>query len=149
MSAAARYFPPLALMGLIFFLSAQPDLSTGLGFWDLVLRKLAHMTAFGLLALLWWRALPGRRRRAGVIAVAISLLYAVSDEYHQSFVEGRHASALDVGIDAVGIGLAYVLARRGAFRFADLRGGQGFHRGKSIKEERCPRSRSSPSSSER
>jgi len=136
-------------MGLIFFLSAQPDLSTGLGFWDLVLRKLAHMTAFGLLTLLWWRALPGPARRAGYIAAAISLLYAVSDEYHQSFVEGRHASAVDVAIDAAGIVLAYVLARRGAFSFGRLRGGQRFSRGKSIKEERCPRPRSSPSSSSR
>ena len=106
MSAAARYAPPLALMGLIFFLSAQPDLSTGLGFWDLVLRKLAHMTAFGLLTLLWWRALPGPARRAGYIAAAISLLYAVSDEYHQSFVEGRHASVVDWGIDTAGAALA-------------------------------------------
>ena len=38
-----RFAPPLALMGLIFFLSAQPDLSSGLGTWDTVLRKLAHM----------------------------------------------------------------------------------------------------------
>ena len=149
MSVAARYLPPLALMGLSFFLSAQPDLSTGLGFWDLVLRKLAHMTAFGLLALLWWRALPGPRRRAGAIAAAISLLYALSDEYHQSFVEGRHASALDVVIDGVGIALAYVLARRGVFQFAWMRRGQRLSRGKSIKEERCPPSRSSPSSSAR
>ncbi|MBI5103954.1 MAG: hypothetical protein HZB46_03005 [Solirubrobacterales bacterium] len=53
----ARFGPPLALMALIFFLSAQPDLSSGLGSWDLVLRKLAHMTEYGVLFLLWWRAL--------------------------------------------------------------------------------------------
>ena len=126
MSSPIRLIPPLALMGLIFFLSAQSDLSTGLGFWDLVLRKIAHMTAFGLLALLWWRALPGPRGRAGLVAVVISLLYAVSDEYHQSFVAGRHASALDVGVDAAGIALAYVLAQRGAFQFGSRRPGQGF-----------------------
>ena len=34
-----RFGPPLALMGVIFFFSAQPDLSTGLGTWDLIVRK--------------------------------------------------------------------------------------------------------------
>ena len=57
MRIVSRFAPPLLLMGLIFFLSAQPDLSTGLGTWDLILRKLAHMAEYGLLWLLWWRAL--------------------------------------------------------------------------------------------
>ena len=39
----ARFAPPLLLMGLIFFLSAQPDLNSGLGTWDTVLRKIAHV----------------------------------------------------------------------------------------------------------
>jgi VanZ like family len=132
------FAPPLALMGLIFFLSAQPDLSTGLGFWDLVLRKLAHIAAFGALTLLWWRALPGPRRRAGLLAAAISLLYAVGDEYHQSFVEGRTGSPVDVGIDAIGIGIAYRLGRRGRLPFARRRAGQPSR--ESIKEERWTRS---------
>jgi len=93
-------------MALIFFLSAQPNLGTDLGAWDLVLRKAAHMAAFGLLWLLWWRAL-GYRRPA--LAVAITLLYAVSDGVHQSFVEGRHGTPVDVAIDAAGIGLAGLL----------------------------------------
>jgi hypothetical protein len=52
----SRFAPPLALMALIYFLSAQPDLSTGLGTWDLILRKIAHMVEYGLLWFLWWRA---------------------------------------------------------------------------------------------
>src|SRR3954470_13870906 len=44
MALVGRYAPPLLLMALIFVLSAQPDLSSGLGVWDLILRKLAHMT---------------------------------------------------------------------------------------------------------
>ena len=101
LSAAARYLPPLALMALIFALSAQPNLNSGLGVWDTVLRKLAHMAAFGLLWLLWERAL-----RRPFAALAIALAYAVSDEIHQSFVAGRHGSPWDVAIDAAGIGLA-------------------------------------------
>ena len=108
-SLVKRFAPPLLLMGLIFFLSAQPDLSSGLGGWDTVLRKGAHMAEYGLLWFLWWRALGYGNP---VWAVAIALAYAASDEYHQTFVEGRSGSPLDVAIDAVGIGVAVLLARR-------------------------------------
>ena len=73
---------------MIFALSAQPDLNSGLGGWDTLLRKLAHMAEFGLLWWLWLRALRGR----AVLAAAIALAYAVSDELHQTFVDGRHGS---------------------------------------------------------
>src|SRR4051812_12112896 len=97
------WLPPVALMGLIFFLSAQPDLSSGLGGWDLVLRKCAHMTEYALLCGLWWRALrtvvPPRRALAA--AYAVSVAYSATDEFHQTFVRGRHGSPVDVLIDAV------------------------------------------------
>ncbi|MEA2290075.1 MAG: hypothetical protein QOD55_2072, partial [Solirubrobacteraceae bacterium] len=83
MGVLSRFAPPVALMGVIFFLSAQPDLNSGLGDWDLVLRKLAHMTVFGVLALLWWRALG---TRSPLPAALITIAYAISDEFHQSFV---------------------------------------------------------------
>lgn len=110
------FLPPLALMGVIFLLSAQPDLSTGLGFWDLVLRKLAHAGSYALLTLLWWRALAPLTGRSLPLAVAISFLYAVSDEYHQSFVAGRIGSPVDVAIDTLGMALAVLLARSTWFR---------------------------------
>lgn len=98
-------------MGLIYFLSAQPDLSSGLGFWDLILRKLAHLGSYALLTLLWWRALAPISRKALPIAALIAFLFAVSDEYHQTFVEGRHGSPVDVAIDTAGIALAMLFAR--------------------------------------
>jgi VanZ family protein len=107
---------PLALMGLIFFLSAQPDLTTGLGTWDLILRKLAHATEYGLLALLWWRAFAAAgmpAARAALLAACISIAYSASDEYHQTFVHGRHGAPLDVAIDALAaVGVSGYLARR-------------------------------------
>ena len=115
LAALALWAPPLALMAVIFALSAQPDLNSGLGTVDLVLRKLAHMAEYGLLAFLWWRPLRElvAGRAAVAAAAAIALLYAVSDEFHQSFVEGRHGTPLDVLIDAVGIAaVALVLLRR-------------------------------------
>lgn len=95
-----------AWAGLIFFFSAQPSLNSGLGDWDLVLRKAAHMFVFGVLTMLSWRALRQhgvRSATALALGAAFSLAYAVSDEYHQSFVFGRSAKAYDVGFDLVGI----------------------------------------------
>jgi len=112
MRHALRYAPPLVLMVAIFTLSAQPDLSSGLGTWDTVLRKLAHITVFGALWLAIARSTDWRRP---VTATVIAVLYAVSDEYHQSFVDGRHGTPVDVAIDTIGMGLAalaWVLAAR-------------------------------------
>src|SRR3954447_11160508 len=94
-SPLVRWAPPIALMGLIFFLSAQPDLSSGLGGWDLILRKCAHMTEYAVLTILWWRALvPGvaNPKRALALAYVIAVAYAATDEFHQTFVTGRHGS---------------------------------------------------------
>jgi VanZ family protein len=109
MRALSRFGPPIVLMGVIFFFSAQPDLGTGLGTWDLILRKAAHMAEYGLLWFLWQRAL---RTRTPWPAVAITLAYAASDEFHQSFVEGRHGTPIDVLIDAAGIAIAVALYTR-------------------------------------
>ncbi|HWH44052.1 MAG TPA: VanZ family protein [Thermoleophilaceae bacterium] len=106
--------PPLALMTVIFALSAQPDLSSGLGTLDLIGRKLIHAGEYALLTLLWWRVTRRHTEPARAIAVAaaIALLYAASDEFHQCFVEGRHGTPVDVAIDSVGIALASLYARR-------------------------------------
>ncbi|HEV7806714.1 MAG TPA: VanZ family protein [Solirubrobacteraceae bacterium] len=103
MRAVSRYAPPVAVMALIFALSATPDLSTGLGNWDLALRKAAHITIYAVLWLTLARATGWRRP---VAATVVALLYAGSDEWHQSFVDGRHGTPLDVAIDAIGLGLA-------------------------------------------
>ena len=102
-AVVSRFLPPLLLMGVIFFLSAQPGLNSGLGIWDLVLRKLAHMTEFGLLWFLWWRAFA---YRAAMPAALIALAYAASDELHQTLVADRTGSPWDWAIDAAGVGAA-------------------------------------------
>ena len=109
MRAISRFGPPLALMALIFFFSAQPDLGIGFGVWDTILRKAAHMAEFGLLWFLWHRALESRSPWP---AAAITLAYAASDELHQSFVEGRHGTPVDVLIDAAGVAIAIALHSR-------------------------------------
>jgi VanZ family protein len=109
--------PPLAVMGLIFFLSAQPDETTDRALWEVVLRKIAHITEYAALTYLWWRALrelwsDAKPSLPLIAAATVSLLYAGTDEFHQTFVEGRHGTPVDVLIDAVGISLACVLASR-------------------------------------
>jgi VanZ family protein len=104
-----RFAPPLLLMAVIFVLSAQPDLGTGLGTWDTILRKAAHMAEFGLLWFLWARAL-GHSGWAAVITIG----YAITDELHQTTVEGRHGAATDVLIDSAGVAIAYAVTRRRA-----------------------------------
>jgi VanZ family protein len=98
-----RSLAPLALMAVIFALSATPDLNSGLGVADLIGRKIGHAATYALLAWLWFWALRGTIARPMLAAVVISVLYAATDEYHQTFTEGRHGTPIDVLIDSIGI----------------------------------------------
>jgi VanZ family protein len=107
---AARAIAPLVLMGVIFYFSAQPGIDQH-AWWVIVLRKLGHVTGYAMLTALWAWALWEAVRRPLVWAVAISFLYACSDELHQSFVRGRDGTPRDVLIDAVGMAIAVLLIR--------------------------------------
>jgi VanZ family protein len=105
--ALSLWLPVVAWAGLIFALSSIPDLGTGLGTWDLVLRKLAHAAEFAVLGLLLLRAIG---REAAALAVGIA--YAASDELHQHFVPGRQGSLLDVALDSVGVAVGVYAVRK-------------------------------------
>lgn len=101
-------------MALIFALSSAwfaPKMSFDatfdfFGILNYAVRKCAHAGEFGVLMLLWFRSLyprPLAFDRARAWSVSLSLLYAASDEYHQSFVPLRSGLATDVLFDAVGI----------------------------------------------
>jgi VanZ family protein len=67
------------------------------------------MAAFGILAVLVLGALSYSRVRGAVaLSLALTIAYAASDEFHQSFTAGRHPSPVDVGIDTAGAVLALV-----------------------------------------
>jgi VanZ family protein len=107
--------PPLIWMALIFVLSGQPSDHVDRAWWDVVLRKIAHVTEYAVLTGLWWRALSAlgvSRPLAG--AIAIALLYAATDEFHQTFVDGRQGTPVDVLIDSIGMTIAalVIYARR-------------------------------------
>jgi VanZ family protein len=101
------WLPVLIWAAVIFALSSIPSLSTGLGLWDTLLRKGAHVTEYAILGALLLRAL-----RRELPAAAAGIAYAATDEFHQHFVRGRHASPIDVAIDAVGITVGVYLLRR-------------------------------------
>ena len=71
-------------------------------------RKAAHFTEFaalGFFLLGHFRALALKTslRHPSLCSFVTGLLYAVSDEFHQSFVGGRSPGILDVGIDSAGV----------------------------------------------
>lgn len=88
--------PVVVWCAAIFWFSSIPDLKTDLSY-DYPLRKLAHLLEYGVLFALLRRA--GMSRAS---SLAASVLYAVTDEFHQSFVPGRRGAATDVLIDAAG-----------------------------------------------
>ncbi|HXV33801.1 MAG TPA: VanZ family protein [Gaiellaceae bacterium] len=103
------WLPVVLWAALIFTLSSIPSLGTGLGTWDLVLRKLAHAAEFGILGALLYRAL-GREP----LAILLGSAYAVTDELHQAFVSGRQGSPLDWLIDTAGVVAGVLLFSRWA-----------------------------------
>lgn len=117
-SAFGLWLPPAVYAAVIFWLSGRPiaDEVALLPVW-LQSDKLQHGLAYAGLAALLVRAVAGGHWRAvttrrTMIAVALAILYGVSDEWHQSFVPERSADAADVLADAIGasVGGAAVLA---------------------------------------
>jgi VanZ family protein len=105
--AIRRWLPVVLWAAVIFALSSVPGLGTGLGTWDLLLRKLAHVTEYAILGLLVVRAVGG-----ALPAFALGVAYAISDEIHQTFVPGRRGAPLDVLIDAAGVAAGILVWRR-------------------------------------
>src|SRR6266542_2711059 len=122
--AASLLVPPLLVMAVIFFLSPQES-GGAHGVFDLLLRKLAHVTEYAALTLCWWRALRGlgvsRENRVAIaLAIGIALAYSASDEFHQTFVRGRHGTPVDVLIDSIGMTIAAAIASRAYARRRSL-----------------------------
>ncbi len=89
-----RWLPSLLMMLAIFaFSSRTSNELPNFGGLDYFVKKSAHGVGYGLLALSYLRALP---RRKYVLAWFLAVLYSATDEFHQSFVPGRHAAITDV-----------------------------------------------------
>jgi VanZ family protein len=106
------WLPSILVMMTIFGFSSIPASEIpNFGPLDLIVKKGGHVLGYALLALAFWLGLRFDRRRWW-LALLFAVLYAISDEYHQSFVPGRHpgwvdALVIDGGGAATALGLAY------------------------------------------
>jgi len=113
MERLLRWVPALVLMTVIFVLSALPaSRIPTFGPYDVYFKKVGHAVGYGLLSVSYYYALPTRLPRfvRWWMALGLSLGFALTDEFHQSFVSGRTASVRDIAIDGLGAFLALLLA---------------------------------------
>jgi VanZ family protein len=93
-----KWLPSLLVMGLIFWFSSQPSSDLPNFDWaDKVIKKGGHMLGYAMLAWSYWNVLDIKPHKQW-LAWLFAILYAITDEYHQSFVTGRFPSAWDVFI---------------------------------------------------
>ena len=104
---ALAWLSVAAWMIMIFVFSALPSVSTPLeGAYEFTLKKFAHVGEYAVLAALLFRALQIHIKhlpRSLTFTVLTAILFAASDEWHQTFVPGREGTLRDIGIDALGI----------------------------------------------
>jgi VanZ family protein len=108
-----RWLPALLLMIVIFTFSSMP--ASNLPFFgelDFLLKKGGHAIGYAMLGLAYFFALPPRLSTGyrWALALLMAILFALSDEFHQSFVEGRTSTLRDVGIDTFGAAVALTVA---------------------------------------
>lgn len=103
--------PACAFGGLIFYLSSlsfPPEEVPS--FWGL--DKIIHFTEYYIFGYLIFRCFAGwergalKKSRAILGTIGIGVLYALTDEWHQSFVPGRDPSLWDAFFDALGVAFA-------------------------------------------
>jgi VanZ family protein len=104
------WLPVLIWMTVIFLFSNQPYsgqvTERYFGTYNIPVRKFSHGAEYAILYLLSCRAflLSGEKwhGKSALMALALCCLYALTDEWHQSFVPGRSATLSDAGIDSIG-----------------------------------------------
>ncbi|MFH1888730.1 MAG: VanZ family protein [Candidatus Omnitrophota bacterium] len=113
MKLTKLWLPVFIWAGLVYFMSSIEQLSTGWGVYDLILRKLAHISEYFVLVALLYRALKDTFSKLTpfylfAISFTASFLYAVSDEIHQLYVFGRSCSSRDLAFDTLGIIIFFI-----------------------------------------
>ena len=112
------WFPPILLMGFIFYLSSRSSFAVAENYWlNFFVFKTLHLCEYALLFVLWFRAFnydakhnEEKKRFWG--AFLLSFVWAVLDEVHQLFVPTRQGTIRDILIDSMGMLFAFYLIRR-------------------------------------
>ena len=104
------WLPVVLWAAFIFYLSSVPNLRFLQSHWDFIVRKTGHLGVYAILARLFARALTGSTfwswKKIFLWSLILTIGYACTDEFHQSFVPGRSATIHDVLIDSTGGWLA-------------------------------------------
>jgi VanZ family protein len=92
----SKWLPALSIMLVIFFFSARPPSELPYFAWaDPIVKKSGHLLGYAILAFFYWKALDFNEKKFRV-SWLLTVLYAITDEFHQSFVPGRFSSVWDV-----------------------------------------------------
>jgi VanZ family protein len=92
----SKWLPALLVMLVIFLFSARPPSELPYFGWaDRIAKKGGHIIGYAILAFLYWKAFDFKEKKVWV-AWLFAILYAITDEFHQSFVPGRFSSVWDV-----------------------------------------------------
>lgn len=120
----AAFLPALLWMAFIFTMSSQEKLPGTFGVSMQLMAVVGHLLMYGLLAALLLIAIhPGHPpSRASIFAAVVcTMLYGISDEFHQSFVPGRDASLFDVVVNTIGAVIGVTLWVRARSLLATVR----------------------------
>jgi len=106
------WLPVFFWMGLIFFFSARPTpIVSEIDWRDFIFKKTIHLIEYGILFVLFYRALKNTSganlKEIVIYSFILTFFYAVTDEFHQTFVHGRTGTVRDILIDFFGAGIAW------------------------------------------
>ena len=110
------YIPIVLWSGFIFLLSNQPVLpGPQLYTWDFIFKKCAHIFVYFVLFLLVNRGISihfdGKSKKS-YLALLFTIVYAMTDEFHQSFIPGRSSTIRDLGYDGLGMIIGWLKLHR-------------------------------------
>lgn len=105
MKALRLWLPAIVWMIVIFLLSSRQSVSVSPDYWlNFLFFKTLHVVEYAILFILYTRGLGGRFS----YAFLLTILYAVTDEIHQTAVPTREGRVRDVIIDGIGAGIAWI-----------------------------------------
>ena len=106
-TVSGRWLPVFLWAGVIFALSSISQITVAEFFlWDFAAKKVAHLTEYAVLYALFLRA----TEKNWVLSFVMTMVYAASDEIHQSYVPGRTAAVYDLAFDFSGASIsAYII----------------------------------------
>lgn len=100
-----RILVAIGWMCLIFLISARSSVPQPPGITPEITSNVGHFSVYFVLAILIWWVLGGfglEGRRRWLLAFGLTVLYGISDEWHQTFVPGRQPDLMDLMVDGVG-----------------------------------------------